>query len=190
MEFLVLLILVALVFGLCYLVDKGFQKAFRGKAQHQSGRAVRLSKRYGTGGILLFVLGLLAVFSGVGGSTVLVIGGGVILLTGVGLVIYYMTFGIYYDDDSFLVSGFAKKDHAYRYGQIKGQQLYEITGGNLLVELHMDDGSAVQLYSQMTGAKAFLDTAFLGWVRQNGIDVRTLDCDPEAYKWFPSGEGQ
>ena len=38
-----ILLIVAAVFGLCYLVDKGFTKLFRGKVQHSSGKSVRLN---------------------------------------------------------------------------------------------------------------------------------------------------
>ena len=37
MQFVIVLLIAAAVFGVCYLVDKGFSKAFRGKAQHRSG---------------------------------------------------------------------------------------------------------------------------------------------------------
>lgn len=188
MELLFVLLVVAVVFGLCWLVDKAFTKLFRSKVQHVSGLSVRLNKRYGTAGVLLFVLGIMAIFAGIPDNTVLWAGGALILITGVGLVVYYLSFGIFYDEDSFLITGFGKKGRTYQYNQIKTQQLYEITGGNLLVELHMSDGSAVQIYSQMVGTKAFMDKAFLGWVRQNNIDIRETDCDPDEYRWFPSEE--
>ena len=35
MQFVIVLLIAAAVFGVCYLVDKGFTKAFRGKAQHR-----------------------------------------------------------------------------------------------------------------------------------------------------------
>ena len=47
MEYLAVIIFAALVFGLCFLVDKGFTKLFRNQAQHHSGQAVRLNKKYG-----------------------------------------------------------------------------------------------------------------------------------------------
>ena len=56
------IIVVGLVFGLCYLVDKGFTKLFRGTVQHQFGKSVRLSKRYGSIGIIMFAFGTAAVF--------------------------------------------------------------------------------------------------------------------------------
>ena len=47
MEYILILIVAALVFGICFLIDKGFTKLFRSQAEHMSGTAVRLSKRYG-----------------------------------------------------------------------------------------------------------------------------------------------
>ena len=40
-----IILIIAVVFLLCYLADKGFTKLFRGKVQHQSGKSVRLSRR-------------------------------------------------------------------------------------------------------------------------------------------------
>lgn len=190
MELVFILLVCAAVFGICYLVDKAFTKLFRSKAQHMSGLSVRLNKRYGIAGVLLLVLGLMAIFNGIPDTTVLWAGGTVILVTGIGLIVYYLTFGIFYDDDSFIVNSFGKKSRTYQYNQIKSQRLYVITGGNLLVELHMTDGSAVQVYSQMQGTKAFMDKAFLGWVRQNNIDIRNTHCEPDEYRWFPSEEDE
>ena len=53
MQFVIVLLIAAAVFGVCYLVDKGFSKAFRGKAQHRSGMAVRANKRFGVFGVVL-----------------------------------------------------------------------------------------------------------------------------------------
>ena len=59
MQFVIVLLIAAAVFGVCYLVDKGFSKAFRGKAQHRSGMAVRANKRFGVFGVVLTVLGVM-----------------------------------------------------------------------------------------------------------------------------------
>ena len=188
MEFIIILVICAAVFLVCWLVDKAFHRLFRNKIQQKNGDAVRLNKRFSIGGILLSLLGVLALINGIGENMVLLVGGLVILATGIGMIVYYLSFGIYYDEDSFLVTGFCKKDRTYQYNQIRFQKLYVITGGNLLVELHMTDGTAVQVYSQMVGTKAFMDKAFLGWVRQKNIDVREISCEPDEYRWFPDEE--
>ena len=43
MQLIPILLVAALIFGLCYLVDKAFAKLFRSKAQHRSGKAVRVN---------------------------------------------------------------------------------------------------------------------------------------------------
>lgn len=190
MELIAILLVAAAVFGICFLVDKGFTKLFRSQAQHYSGLSVRLNKKFGAFGLVLFVLGIAAVFTGLGDSWVLIAGGAVLMAVGVGLVVYYMTYGIFYDDDSFIYTTFGKKSVTYRYNQIRGQQLYVVQGGSIIVELHMTDGSAVQVQLQMQGADAFLDTAFLGWVRQKNLDARSgfEFHDPENSCWFPKVE--
>ena len=133
MDFIPILVVAAVMFGLCYLFDKGFTKLFRSKAQHISGRSIRANKHYGGAGTVLAVIGLGAVFTGLDGEWVLLVGGSVLVLMGLALVLYYLSFGIYYDDDSFLRSSFGKKSLTYRYAQIKAQQLYVVQGGNIVV---------------------------------------------------------
>ena len=45
MQFVATLLIAAAVFGVCFLVDKGFTKLFRSKTQHRSGMAVRANKK-------------------------------------------------------------------------------------------------------------------------------------------------
>ena len=184
------IILVAVVtFGICYLFDKGFQKYFRNKKQHRSGLAVRLNKMYSIAGVLLSVLGVIAVANGAVENNILLYGGLLVLLVGVSLCIYHLSFGIFYDEDSFVYTAFGKKDITYRYRDILTQKLYVITGGSLIVELHMADGNAVSIQTTMNGAYPFLDAAFAAWCRQKGIDPESCTFhDPENHLWFPQEE--
>lgn len=189
MQFIGILLVAAVIFGICYLVDKGFAKAFRSKAQHMSGLAVRASKRYGLFGVIFTVLGILAVVVGLGDGSVLLWGGVVVLLVGVCLCVYYLSFGIFYDGESILYSRFGKKDRVYRFGDIRGQKLYAIQGGSTMIELHMGDSSVISLLSTMDGVFPFLDTAFAAWCLQTGRDPQACDFhDPSASLWFPSVE--
>jgi hypothetical protein len=188
MEYIGVLVVAALVFGVCFLVDKGFTKLFRSQAQHRSGTAVRLNKKYGAFGLILAVLGIAAFITGISQSIVLLVGGLIVIAMGAALVVYYMTFGIFYDDESFVYTTFGKKSRTYHYSQIRSQQLYVVQGGNIIVELHMTDGSAVQVQLALQGAENFMNTAFLGWVRQKNIDIRE-NCDfhdPQKSCWFPA----
>lgn len=184
----VILVIVG-TFAVCYGVDYLFTKKFRSQSQHRSGLSVRLSKFYAIFGILLTVLGVAALVSGVLDTPVLTAGGVLVLVMGIGLVVYYMTFSIFYDADSFILSTFGKKNAVYSFGDIRGQQLYVVQGGNMIVELHMHDGQAVQIQSAMDGAIRFLDHAYNAWLRQTGRDSSACAFyDPEHYQWFPPVE--
>ena len=184
-----ILLVAALVFGVCYLVDKGFSRLFRSKAQHRSGMAVRANKRYGVFGVILTVLGIMAVCVGITDGPVLIWGGIIVLLMGIALAVYYLSFGIFYDGESLLLQRFGKKDVTHYYKEIVGQKLYLIQGGNIVVELHMADGSAVSVQSSFEGVYPFLDTAFAGWCLQTGRDPQTCDFhDPSQSLWFPTVE--
>lgn len=177
-------------FALCFAVDKGFTKLFRGKKEHKSGLCVKLNKKYGLVGILLGVLGVAALLAGIReGSMLLMVGGPVVLLMGVALMVYYMSFGIFYDDDGFILTTFGRKSMTYRYAEIKGQQLYNASGA-IIIELHLTDGRTAQLHASMEGAYAFMDKAFFRWLEQTGRVQEDCDFfDPQNSCWFPSVEG-
>ena len=186
MTIIPILLVAALVFGVCYLVDKSFAKAFRSKAQHRSGLAVRANKRYGVFGVILTVLGILALCVGITDGPILLAGGVIVLFMGLGLAAYYLSFGIFYDGESFLYSTFGRKSVTYCYRDIREQKLYLVQGGNVIVELHMADGRAVSVQSAMEGVYPFLDTAFAGWCMQTGRDPQSCEFyDPANHWWFP-----
>jgi hypothetical protein len=186
---LVVLTIVATLL-LCWLIDKGFEKIFRNKPQHVSGKSVRLNKYYGVGGLVLSILGISSIFSGMRNQMALLLYGGILIfVVGIALIVYYMTFGVFYDNDSFVLTTFGKRSTTYRYNQIAGQLLYNASG-NLLIELHMKDGRSVTLQGGMIGVYPFLDTAFENWCRQKGIDPTGCDFhDPDNSLWFPMMEG-
>ena len=183
------ILVAAVIFGLCYLLDRGFQKTFRNKTQHRSGLSVRLNKAYSIAGVLLSVLGILAIMSGIADGSILLYGGIMILIVGIGLCVYHLSFGIFYDEDAFVYTSFGKKETTYRYSDILTQKLYVITGGSLIVELHMADGKAVGIQTTMNGAYPFLDAAFAAWCRQKGIAPESCTFHaPENHLWFPQEE--
>ncbi|MDO5401639.1 MAG: hypothetical protein Q4F17_11825 [Eubacteriales bacterium] len=187
MKISTMLLVAGAVFALCYFVDKGFAKAFRSKAQHRSGLAVRANKRYGVFGVVLTALGVMGIAGG--RDRVLLFCGIFAAVLGIACAVYYLSFGIFYDGESFLISKLGKRDREYVYKDIQGQKLYLIQGGSIVVELHMADGTAVSLQSSMDGVFPFLDTAFAGWCLQMGRDPRSCDFhDPSKSLWFPTVE--
>lgn len=188
MELVIVALVVALVFGMCFGVDKLFNKLFRNKQQHKSGKAVKLNKRYGSIGVIMFALGVAAVFMGIRDPWLLIAAGAILIVIGICLVVYYLTFGIYYDEDSFLLSAFRKEDKTYRFEEIQCQQLY-IASGQIIVELTLADGRVFQVQSGMDGMYPFMDHAFSAWLRQRGLKQEDCDFyDPQNSCWFPVQE--
>lgn len=185
----VMVLIAALTFGVCYLVDRFFTARFRSKAQHRSGLSVRYSKRYALFGLILCLLGIVALCTGLSGNAALLIGGCIVLLMGIGLIVYYMTFGIFYDADSFILTTLGRKSETYAFRDIQGQRLYVIQGGNIVIELYLTGGKTVSLQSVMEGVYPFLDHAFAAWCRQTNRSA--ADCefhDPANSLWFPTME--
>ena len=183
--YIALVIFMAAIFGLCYLVDRCFKKLFRSQAQHDTGKAVKLNKKYGSIGLIMAVLGVAGCFAGFGQNWLLFAGGCMLIVVGIGLVVYYMSFGVYYDKESFVLSTFGKKTTTYTFAQIQAQQLYTGAAG-IVIELYMNDGRAVQLQPGMKGVDEFLDCAFAGWLTQSGKTLEECDFhDPSNSCWFP-----
>ncbi len=188
MEYIFVFLVLAAVFGCCFLVDKGFTALFRSKSQHRSGKAVRQIKRYGSFGLIIAILGLCCIFAAISNTKLLYLAGGILILVGTSMIVYYMTFGIYYDEETFLVERFGKKRTVYRYGQIRSQQLYN-AGGVLVVELYLSDGQTLQLQSRMEGFLEFMDTAYDRWLEQTGRDPESCTFhDRENCCWFPNAQ--
>ena len=186
MQAIVILLIAALVFAICWGVDKLFTGLFRSKAQHRSGLAVRASKRYGIFGVMFSVLGILGIITGVGGEKVLLWVGVVVLLMGIGLAVHYLSYGIFYDGESFLLCRFGRRSQEHRYSEIVSQKLYVITGGSTVIELTLTDGSTVSVQSTMEGVYPFMDTAFAGWCLETGHEMDQCDFyDPSKSWWFP-----
>ena len=183
------LILAAAVFGLCFALDKGFGKLFRSKQQHKSGLAVKPAKRTASLGLFLAMLGTAGVLSGTGSGKAMPVMSALMLLLGAVLIVHYLSSGIYYDEETLLVSAFGRKDRVYRYDCIEEQRRFVVQGGSVIVELHMADGASVTVQTNMDGALPFLDYAFARWCEQKGITPE--DCvfhDPAEHCWFPEGE--
>lgn len=184
---LVILVIVG-TFALCYAVDRVFPKLFRRAPQQKTGKSVRLSRRYIIAGILVTFFGILLGATSIGAgekTAIYLVIAGILLLMGIGLLVYYATFGVYYDKDSFLYAAFGKKSKTYTFGQIKEQQLL-MTRGGICIELFFDDGRDTDLYANMEGVYDFMDAASAGWRREKGVTVE--DCpwyDPANSCWFP-----
>lgn len=183
-------IIAAAIFGALYGLDKLFTRVFRNQAQHHSGTAVRLKKGYGTAAVLLCIVAILCLMQFVSGGEKLMLACFVILiLTGLGLGAYYLTHGIFYDDDTFLFTTLGRKGVTYRYGDITGQKLYVLQGGGYVVELYMNDGGTVSVQTSMEGAYDFLDKACHARFRQLGVNSFECDWFDESQScWFPPVE--
>lgn len=187
---MIYILVAVLTFGGMYLLDKGITKFFRNQAQHHSGTAVRLKKGYGIGSIALILLAALSLMQYItAGEMIMLVSAVVLIAMGGGLGVYYLTHGIFYDDESFLYTTMGRKGRSYRYSQIRAQKLYVLQGGSYLVELYMDDGTTVSVQTSMEGAYAFLDKACHARFRQLGINSFECDWfDSDNSCWFPPVE--
>lgn len=188
MQYVYLILFAAVVFGLCFLVDKGFSKFHQNRRPQHTGSSVRYSKRVMAFGIILFVIGIAAILNAAELGFVFYIAGALVCLVGVFLMVLYASYSVYYDEDTFTVASLGKKRITYSYGDILTQTLYN-NAGSILIELHMADGSAVHIQAGMENAYPFMDKAFSSWLLATGRNRE--DCpfhEPEKCRWFPVTE--
>ncbi len=188
MEYVWIAVLALLTFGVCFGLDKLFSKVFRGSNQHQSGHKVKLRSRMAIFGLLVVLLGVVCVIFYWGSHPVIFWSGWILLLMGGCMLAYYLSFGIYYDEEGFVYSRFGRKSKLYTYDCITAQQLYN-SQGSILVELHLRDGNTVPVQDSMEGGFAFLDYAFARWLEARGLTKEACEFyDPDKCHWFPAVE--
>ena len=185
MQYVLYILLIAVLFGLVALCDFLLKKfVFR---SHSDGNAVRMPRYSFIAGILLSLLGLLAVFYVPRETEAFLWGGSwLVLIMGIFLLVNFFWSGIFYDDEGFTYRVFPRKGRTYRYGDITGQRTFVAKSGwnsNLYVK-----GEEVQLYAAMQGLSDFLHKAFYAWCRETGIDPNTVENDPHNLIFFPEPE--
>lgn len=178
-------IIMALVFALCFAVDKLWQH-FSKRASLGIGESkVRLSRSNVLFGVLLSVGGLvfLLFFAGQLGN-IFYFFGAVILLMGLYLLLNYYSTGIDYHEAGFVYRRPGHRSQTFTYDQILGERAF-INRAGINVMLYVGD-EEVNLYSSMQGTQAFLQTAFLGWCASRGIAPEDAQApNPGNMVWFP-----
>lgn len=188
MEYVWIVVIALLTFGVCFALDKLFSKAFRSSSQHRSGNRVKLRNRVAVFGLLVMLLAIVCIIFYWTSHPVIFWSGWILLLMGGGLLAYYLSFGVYYDEQGFVYSRFGRKSKLYTYDQIAAQQLYS-SHGSILVELHLGDGTTLTVQDNMDGGFAFLDYAFARWREIRGLGEEECSFhNPEKCQWFPTVE--
>lgn len=180
MQYLFLLGFAGVIFGLCFLVDRLWQKWFPKDLR----KVVRLPRKTVIFGIVLTFLGcffLLNFFDEL--SAYLRMGCVLVSLMGLLLLGRYATFSIRYDEEGFLYRSFGKKPISCKYGDILGQRSV-LTRAGVQTALYVPDGE-VPLDSSMVGLHDFLKTAFSVWCRETGTDPDAVENNPSYFTYFP-----
>lgn len=184
MKYILYILLIAVIFGLYALVDFLFKKLFARSKTEQSGQAVRLPRYSPILGLLIALLGLIALLFLPGeGQWALRAGCAVVLVMGLFLLVNFFRFGIFYDDNCFVCRSLTKKAKTYYYKDITGQRSFLARSG-VNISLYVD-GDEIQLYSAMQGLDSFLNKAFYSWCQAKGIDPDTVENNPHMLTFFP-----
>lgn len=180
MQYVILLAFMALVFGLCYMVDKLIKHFF----PKDERKAVRLPRKSVIFGILLtFVAFAAPLMFWNQLEWYIRVGCGIVLLMGAFLLVQYFSFSIRYDKEGFTYRTLGKKPMDCRYEDILGQKSL-LTRSGVNSALYTICGE-VPIYSAQVGVQDFLKTAFAAWCEKKGIDPETVENNPNFLVYFP-----
>ena len=184
-KYIFVLIVCAVVFLICFLIDTLFKVIFPKSKLEKSKQVVHLPRRQAIFGIILTFAAIVVFvrFLPQKMDVLLLIGAVVALLLGTLLLVSYCSFAIYYDEETFLYRNFRHKKTLYHYSQIRGQRSLQTRSG-INTELFVGEES-LQLYSAMQGLDAFLNKAFFRWCAVKGIDPDSIENNPPMLTYFP-----
>ena len=125
MKYLFLLGFCAVIFLLCFLIDKLIQKLFPKHKLEKSKTVVRPPRKSAVFGVLLLVFPLMALLFWMPeeGDTLLTICCVGAMLMGAFLLVTYFSVSIYYGEDGFLYKTLRGGKKEYRYKDIRDQSL-------------------------------------------------------------------
>lgn len=182
MKYVLILIIMAVVFGLCFLVDLLCKRIAAKRPKPQ--KVVRQPRRQLIFGVLM---AFFAVAAAVGYFELLSwglrIGLLIVLLMGGFLLTHYFAFGIWYDDEGFLYRDLTHRTRRYTYDQITGQSSFHTRAGITSTLFVGEDD--ISLSQSMVGLKDFLAKAFSRWCEAKGIDPDTVENNPAQLTYFP-----
>ena len=182
-----IVIICAVVFLLCFLIDR-LIRALRPKSGLGKGvKFVRMPRRSFIFGIILLLFPVAAVLFWLPkDETLLRVGCGVIFAMGILLLYYFFSFSIRYDGQSFEYRDLRHKRTSFTYDQIKGQRSVTTRSGVQTVLFVGDD--SLMLSEAMQGVNEFLSTAFFKWCDLKGIDPDSIENNPHMLTYFPDPE--
>lgn len=186
MKYIFYVLLIAVIFGLVALVDLVLGKLFPKSKTRQQGKAVRAPRYSFILGILITLLCIIGLLFYTDADPFL--RGGMIsaMVLGIYMVVNYIRFGIFYDDEGFEYRTLTKQSRYYRYGDITGQRSFLARSG-LNVSL-LAKGDEIPLNGAMQGVAEFMSHAFFAWCRETERNPDAMEFDPSTLSYFPTPE--
>ena len=184
-KYVFVLIVCAVVFLVCFLIDSLLKLLFPKSRLEKSKQVVRPPRRSAVIGVILTFAGaaMLVKLLPEKGDVLFIIGSIVAVIFGVILLCTYFSFVIYYDDEGFLYKAWGHGKQEFRYSQIRGQRSLLTRGGvNTILFVGEEE---INLYSAMQNLNAFLSKAFFKWCAAKGIDPDSVENNPRMATYFP-----
>ena len=170
-KYVFVLIVCAVVFLVCFLIDSLLKLLFPKSRLEKSKQVVRPPRRSAVIGVILTFAGaaMLVKLLPEKGDLLFILGSIVAVIFGVILLCTYFSFVIYYDDEGFLYKAWGHGKQEFRYSQIRGQRSLLTRGG----------------VNTIQNLNAFLSKAFFKWCAAKGIDPDSVENNPRMATYFP-----
>jgi len=183
LKYILYILLIAVILGIIALIDRLLKKLFP-SPKTGSANTVRQPRYAPIVGLLFALLGLICLlWVPIGTETLLWIGGLIAFLIGAYVLVSFLRFGIFYDDDGFTYRTLTRAAKTYHYADITGQRSFVAKSG-LNTTLYVD-GDEIPLNGSMQGVTDFLRKAFYVWCRERGLDPDAMQTDPATLTYFP-----
>lgn len=181
MKYVILVIYAALIFGLCFVVDKVTGWIIR---RCQERDTVKPPLRYPVlTCVLLAAAAGLVVYAIHVRKLQYLLGTGVFLAVAVYALVYYRSTEITYNKTSFVFHR-GKQKARFHFADIVGQRA-DVTRKTKCLVLCIGDDQVV-VYSNMQGYRRFLTQAYESWCQAKGLDPAAQPWhDPADTRWFP-----
>lgn len=190
-KYIFVLIVCAVVFLICFLIDTLFKVIFPKSKLEKSKQVVRPPRKSAVAGVILTFAGVAVLIKNLAGTpdTLFLIGSIVAIIFGVILLCTYFSVVIYFDDEGFLYKawGHGKKSSSATARSGASGACSRAGGVNTILFVGDEE---INLYSAMQNLNAFLSKAFFKWCAVKGIDPDTIENNPRMATYFPDPDNE
>ena len=184
-KYIFVLIVCAVVFLICFLIDTLFKVIFPKSKLEKSKQVVRPPRKSAVAGVILTFAGVAVLIKNLAGTpdTLFLIGSIVAIIFGVILLCTYFSVVIYFDDEGFLYKAWGHGKKEFRYSQIRGPA--EPAHARRREHDPLCRRRGDQSLQRHAEPERVPQQGRFQWCAVKGIDPDTIENNPRMATYFP-----